>query len=168
MPSTLIFLHLPKTAGTSFKSALLAETLVSDFPGIHEVVRRVMAMDPKQRDKLRAVIAHQSYGLHTLFREARYVTILREPIARLLSNYYFAKSRPELEIAGKIAAGMTIEEFAADVYSDNTQVRRLMKYPDISREDLFSNLPAGQLTRANLDDAKDTLRRCAVVGLAER
>src|SRR5439155_7039169 len=28
--------------------------------------------------------------------------------------------------------------------------------------------PAGQLTRAHLDDANDTLRCCAVVGLAER
>jgi hypothetical protein len=172
---TLIFLHLPKAAGTSFKAALLEMlplgSVISDHPSgapVHQVVRAVMAMAPEQRSGLRAVLAHVPYGLHTLFGEAQYVTILREPVARVLSNYYYAKSRTDFDIGKKIAAGMTIEQFAADVYSDNAQVRRLMKYTNISREDVFSDPPAGQLTRTHLEDAKDTLRRCAVVGLAER
>jgi hypothetical protein len=170
----LIFLHLPKAAGTSFKFALQEllppGTLMYAVNGDpnREVVRALMAMDPKQRAELKAIMAHVPYGLHTLFPRAKYVTILREPIARVLSTYYFAKSRTEFDFSRKIAAGMTIEEFAADVFNENAQVRRLMKYPDISREDVFFDPPAGQLTHAHLDDAKDTLRRCAVVGLAER
>jgi hypothetical protein len=170
----LIFLHLPKAAGTSFKLALREllplGTLISEVNGSPdlEVVRALTTMDPQQRAKLRAVMAHVPYGLHTLLPKAKYVTVLREPISRLLSTYYFAKSRSEFEFSKKIAAGMTIEEFAADVFNENAQVRRLMKYPDISREGVFLDPPAGQLTRTHLDDARDTLRRCAVVGLAER
>jgi hypothetical protein len=171
---TLIFLHIPKAAGTSFKFALQEllppETLIYAVNGDPNivVVRALMAMDPQQRAKLKAIMAHVPYGLHTLFPGARYVTLLREPVARILSTYYFLKSRTEFEFSKKIAAGMTIDEFAVDVFNDNAQVRRLMKYPDISRDDVFFHPPAGQLERAHLDDAKDTLRRCAVVGLAER
>jgi sulfotransferase famil protein len=174
MLHTLIFLHLPKTAGTSFKFALQEllppGALLYEVGGApnHEVVRALMAMDASQRAQFKAIMAHVPYGLHVLFPEAKYVTMLREPVARILSTYYFAKSRTEFELSNKIAAGMTVEEFAADVFNDNAQVRRLLKYPDISRDDVFLDPPAGQLKSAHLDDAKDTLERCAVVGVAER
>lgn len=174
MLHTLIFLHLPKAAGTSFKFALQEllppGSLLYEVGGApnHEVVRALMAMDANERARFKAIMAHVPYGLHVLFPEAKYVTMLREPVARILSTYYFAKSRTEFEYSKKIAAGMTVEEFAADTFNDNAQVRRLMKYPDISREDVFLDPPAGQLTSAHLDDAKDTLERCAVVGVAER
>ena len=173
MLHTLIFLHLPKAAGTSFKFALKEllppGALLYEVGGApnHEVVRALMAMDANERARFKAVMAHVPYGLHVLFPEAKYVTMLREPVARILSTYYFAKSRTEFEFSKKIAAGMTVEEFAAETFNDNAQVRRLMKYPDISREDVFLDPPAGQLNSAHLDDAKDTLERCAVVGVAE-
>ena len=162
MLDPLIFLHLPKTAGTSFKF-ILHEVLppgtvlseVNSDPNLG-VVRALMAMGPGQRRNLKAVAAHVPYVLHTLLPRANYATTLREPVARVLSTFYFAKSRTEFEFSKKIAVGMTIGEFAADIFNDNTQVRRLMKYPDVRRDDVFFHPPAGQLTRAHLDDAKDT------------
>jgi hypothetical protein len=170
----VLFLHIPKTAGTSFKLALRdclpAGRLMFDVNGApnHEVVESLFAMAPERRARLKVIGAHVPYGLHELFPGAGYVTLLREPIERVLSTYYFAKSRTELRWSREIADGMTIEEFAEDVFNDNAQVRRLMKYSNIARADVFEHPPAGKLTRAHLDDAKDTLRRCTVVGLTER
>jgi hypothetical protein len=53
----------------------------------------------QQRRLLRAILAHVPYGLHNLFDAARYATILREPVARILSNYCYAKYRLDFDIS---------------------------------------------------------------------
>lgn len=108
MLHTLIFLHLPKAAGTSFKFALQEllppGALLYEVGGApnHEVVRALMAMGANERARFKAGMAHVPYGLHVPFPEAKYVTMLREPVARILSTYYFAKAGPNSNSAKRL------------------------------------------------------------------
>lgn len=85
-PSTTLFLHIPKTAGLSVRSVVVAH-----HPGRRcgFVYRPVDQITWRQRLVLRAaevVYGHYSYGFHEqLGVRARYLTFVREPVARVAS-----------------------------------------------------------------------------------
>lgn len=105
------------------------------------------------RRDLRAVIGHFSFGLHEyVSRPAVYVTLLRDPVERVVSLYYFAK----------VSEKMTLEEFAQTppfLEVDNDQTRRIAGV----------NPPLGRCTRSHLELARENLRQhFQVVGITER
>ena len=89
-----IFLHIPKTAGTSLRNTLLqgvppGEQLLiypGKLPGIsieefHQVALR-------QRNRLSWIFGHCQFGVDRhLTQPAEYITFIREPLARLRSNF---------------------------------------------------------------------------------
>ncbi len=91
-----IFVHLPKTAGTSLVRTVrdaLGEGEFLDLYGggrtSEQIGAQISAMSPAQRARVRFVAGHQAWvGVHELLgREARYVTFLRHPVVRVLSWY---------------------------------------------------------------------------------
>lgn len=105
------------------------------------------------RTDLRAVIGHFWFGLHEhVARPNLYVTLLRDPVERTVSLYYYAK----------LHETMSLEEFVRTPpfkEVDNDQTRRIAGV----------NPAAGACTRATLDAARENLRRhFAVVGTTER
>lgn len=105
------------------------------------------------RRDLRAVIGHFWFGLHEhVARPYRYVTLLRDPLERVVSLYYYAK----------LHETMSLEEFINSPpfrEVDNDQTRRIAGV----------NPAVGGCTRATLDAARENLRRhFAVVGTTER
>lgn len=105
------------------------------------------------RRDLRAVVGHFWFGLHEyVARSHSYVTLLRDPVERVVSLYHYAK----------LHETMSLEEFARTPpfkEVDNDQTRRIAGV----------NPPVGQCTRAMLDAARENLRRhFAVVGTTER
>jgi len=85
-PSTTLFLHIPKTAGLSVRTVVVAH-----HPGRRcgFVYRPVDQITWRQRLVLRAaevVYGHYSYGFHEqLGVRAQYLTFVREPVARVAS-----------------------------------------------------------------------------------
>lgn len=105
------------------------------------------------RRDLRAVVGHFWFGLHEhVARPYLYVTLLRDPVERVVSLYYYAK----------LHETMSLEEFVrAPPFKevDNDQTRRIAGV----------NPAVGGCTRATLDAARENLRRrFAVVGTTER
>src|SRR5512135_3015151 len=94
---TLIFLHIPKTAGTTFRSILpanyRAEELYNvptnaegqvDFSGLDR-------LSDVEKRKIRVLAGHFQYGAHEhLPQKSSYITILRDPVKRIISRYYHA------------------------------------------------------------------------------
>ena len=96
----LIFLHIPKTAGTTLNriiewqySPLAIFTM--DPYRIRATAERLKRLPEGRRRRLRVVRGHLFYGIHEFLPQgATYITMLHEPLARTLSAYYFILRRP--------------------------------------------------------------------------
>jgi hypothetical protein len=97
-----IFLHVPRTGGTSLNDVLLRglgknEVFFSGGPKepLHKRIFRIN--DP---NKLKAIIGHRTYyGFHKFFsnKKPKYILFVRDPAERLVSHYNFQmKSLNEL------------------------------------------------------------------------
>lgn len=103
----LIFMHLGKTAGSTLKAALLPQFSPSeafevmggrqDALGLYylEDVQAAFAQDFSAGDAaLKFFVGHVPVGTHTIFRRpARYISLVRDPVDRLVSQSYYLHSR---------------------------------------------------------------------------
>lgn len=98
-PSTVIFLHIPKTAGTTFRGILerayrpaQMREIYGDIP---EAITSFQSLPKAERKQIRCLLGHFEFGLHTdLPQPASYVTFLRDPIDRIISHYYYVRRSP--------------------------------------------------------------------------
>lgn len=97
---TVIFLHIPKTGGTTFSKILERyfapeESLTLDGGDHRAAIQRFIASDEAERGRYRLIQGHLHFGLHDFVPGASsYVTFLRDPIARALSLYSYARTQP--------------------------------------------------------------------------
>lgn len=90
---TIIFTHIPKVAGTSLKERLIktnyASKEIRHFRGIRDMVLR--------RPSHKLLIGHNPFGMGDFIPgETRSFTMLRDPVARAISHYYFIR-QPALD-----------------------------------------------------------------------
>jgi hypothetical protein len=109
---TLVFQHLQKTAGTAMREIIYAN-LVDGRDGVEHVVLDVRkandgprplrawyeewwgSLDQGRRDRLILATSHSAnYLLEVVGRPTRAFTIVREPVDRVLSRYYFRSNPP--------------------------------------------------------------------------
>lgn len=94
MVTNYLFVHIPKTAGTSFRAGLI-KSLGEDAVGSFLFSpRRLSQADVNTLDHHRAVVGHFSIDDAALFRKRYLLTIVRDPVNRCLSWYYYAHNHP--------------------------------------------------------------------------
>jgi len=160
-----IFLHLPKTAGTTVNRLIEWEYRLSEMYSIDPVLFEWSAAHlrklPSERlKKIRMFKGHMLFGLHeVLSQPATYITVLRDPGDRVISAFYFMRSHKLHPLYWKLRREhWTLEDF----------VRRYQ------RENVQTKIIAGSdykapCTREILEKAKENLRcHFSVVGLSER
>jgi hypothetical protein len=166
---TAFFIHIPKTAGTT-----LHRIIDRQYPRRarhfvyhhHQGVQELKEMSHAQRTELRMVRGHIPYGLHEFLpRPVKYFTILRDPVERVISYYYYVQREPEhyrYDYAN--APGMTIKRYLEEhtsLQTDNMQTRLV--------SGIWTDVGYGECTPAMLEQAKENLaERIAVVGLTEQ
>ena len=160
----MIFVHIPKTAGTSFHAALAAavapETISAPFAAF-----RFSTDDVERMQSHRVISGHISIADADLFPGRRILSILRDPIDRCVSWYYYAHSQKQLEGPADVLAAGThnIRDFfaldPAITYRNivNRQTRQLGGHV----LDLEPNMDEA------FERAKVTLRRAAWIGCTE-
>jgi hypothetical protein len=166
----LIFLHVPKAAGTTFRAILerqYGRDSMLNLPVYgRSLDEHLSDIDPAARARYRAVVGHAPFGIGRHFEgETQYVTILRDPVERTVSRYYHILRRgPRWPIYTTITeANMSLLDFALgdpDIQVDNGQTRQLA-----GLDYRADNVPPGSLTREHLDAALANLDRCTVVGV---
>jgi Sulfotransferase family len=162
----LIFLHIPKTGGSTLSKILehhysTAETATLDTPG----VARFKTLSPAQRERYRLIEGHLHFGLHRFVpRPSKYVTFLRRPIDRVLSFYFYACSTPDHYLYSLLTnerldlKTLLVREVTSELFNDQTR---------FLAGDEWEN-PEREVTRHALERAKANLRNhFRVVGLVE-
>ncbi len=121
MRRSLLFVHIQKAAGTSMRQVVARqypkrEVLITDEP---------VTLTPEQRRTLRVVIGHVPFDTASqLASPVDVITMLRQPVDRVVSFYYYFLRRPRHET---LVAGKSLEEFAASGFPGicNQQVRQI-------------------------------------------
>jgi hypothetical protein len=89
----IIFLHVPKTAGTTMLHILnrvyAMERRCLLYPDQTPIAESLAALNADQKLKLQLLAGHVRFGVDKVFtQEARYFTILRDPVERIISTYH--------------------------------------------------------------------------------
>jgi len=100
--STVIFDHIYKTGGTTFHHSYLPaafrpperHVLLGTMEEIADARRRLLDLPLADRRRLRVVAGHKAGTLRESFPGAPVLTLVRDPVARVVSAYRYACSRP--------------------------------------------------------------------------
>jgi sulfotransferase famil protein len=162
----IFFLHVPRAGGTTLRD-VITRRYVKERVLTHDDSSSTRGWEEKVRRAPRdvALVAGHLPSDAPMPRHdppLRRVTFLREPVARVISDYAWARQSPSSHIARDYCTMYTLREaIERRCYRnfDNLQVR------------LFSGAleePWGQLTKEHLHDAVRALATFDFVGLTER
>jgi hypothetical protein len=181
-PPLLVFVHIPKTAGTVLGSVLTmnepgerTRRLSNVFKGSGglstTLIHRLRAdAEPLNLDAARIVTGHFPLGIGEYLRkhagpgrELRFITCLREPVDRTLSHYYQIRGRPPgpgKYTLSPLPSEPTLGDMLERGFThDNVQTRMLSGLLE----------PFGEVTDDMLEQAKRNLRESLVFfGLTEQ
>jgi hypothetical protein len=161
---TLVFLHIPRAGGTTFRWLIErnypVRAIYADYRG--EAVVPVDTLSPVHRERLRCVSSHQPFGTYDDFLNppVQVVTMLRDPILREVSHYYY-RQRLNSHSIHPIARHASMQEYfeaVSEYRVDNYQVRLLSGQGD-----------SGEVNSDSLARAKENLAsRISAFGLTEK
>ncbi|MDM5225448.1 sulfotransferase family 2 domain-containing protein [Cytobacillus sp. NJ13] len=154
----LIFMHIPKTGGMTLKRIIKRQypdnMILKDITDgkIQEFKEKL-----EERD-FKFVFGHLSFGLHLhTTKQCTYITMLREPIDRVISMYYYVLGKEKHPLHG-IVKGLSFEEFLdhPDLknHTNNMQTKRALGKNSLITTDL-------ELAKLNL------LNHFTVIGITE-
>ncbi len=171
-PQTLIFLHIPKAGGTTLRRIIEKQFPVSSRFRIYQDTKtpleRFRKLAPENKRRIRCICGHMPFGLHReLEQPATYITMLRNPVSRIIAQYYYAKTHHRNYLYPIVTSkNMSLKEFVSSGISaelDNGQVRFIS---GTIPEELLADFKP--VTREILDLAKANLNNYfSSVGIIE-
>jgi hypothetical protein len=169
MPATnttdaLIFLHIPKSAGTTLNRLIEWEYPLFEMYSVDPVFfrwsrTRLWRLPKRRLQRFRVFKGHMPFGLHELLPQpATYITVMRGAVERVISAYYFMINYMLHPNYWKFRReGWTLEDFVRRSPRENVQTKM------IAGADYDAPCTTETLLRA-----KENLRYFSVVGLTER
>jgi hypothetical protein len=134
-PPLLVFDHLPKTAGTTFRRSYLTAALrrqerwiLSGGEENEAERRRFLDMPAVKRGRYRIVAGHHAETLRPHLPQARFLTVVRDPVARTISEYLHAMHQPGAARAWATARqeGLTLGAYVERHGRQDVQSRMLL------------------------------------------
>lgn len=147
-PEILVFLRIPKTAGITLETIFdrclsgavfhghvptaTSALLIRSTDAIGELFHR---LSPDERKAVRCLVdVHVSIDIATLFdRPVRFFTILRHPVDRVISSFYYIRTKSHV-VSYPFIKDLSFEEYldsGIGLDSDNHQVRVLSGCPEL-------------------------------------
>ncbi len=173
---TLVFIHMPKAAGSTLQGIIDRQykgqkTFDIDGNGVARVQASIdclRSLSGAERAEIRCLKGHVPFGVGQWLRSpVQYISMLREPVARAISDYNFAASNPEHNLYREV----------------NEKGMSLLQYVEMRAQSGFANMYtrllsgcvnwenlalSAALSQDTLEIAKENVRKCAVVGITER
>jgi hypothetical protein len=172
MRPVIVFIHIPRTGGTSLTSLLQRHLPRYMRLSTKDDFAAFFALSQEERDSFDFLSGHMPFGVDAyLTRPAQYVVWLRDPVDRLISSYFHART----------ALGTTIYDYANSVsfleyglnawpaLRDNAQVHILasdFNHFSANPTGCLLRTPPSSITHDMLGAAKAGVSH-AVVGLYE-
>ena len=160
----LIFLHVPKSAGTTLNRLIEWEYPLFEMYSVDPVLfrwsrARLWRLPQRRLKRFRVFKGHMPFGLHKILPQpATYITVMRGAVERVISAYYFMSNYKLHPNYWKFRReDWTLEDFVRRSPRENVQTKM------IAGADYDEPCTAEILAKA-----KENLRYFSVVGLTER
>ena len=171
---TLIFLHIPKAAGITLREIIQKQYGPQYVATIsapdEEVYQEVKSLVLEERQNLKVIQGHMPFGIHQLIKQpSTYITMLREPIDRIISFYYYVLQSPDNGHYHAVTTlGLSLADYIqSGLLEDNGQTRRIAGLVQPLRRSVGSR-PKVKCTRETFEIAKRNLEEhFSVVGIVE-
>lgn len=163
----LIFVHIPKTAGTTMGFVLARQYAGKPVYKLyeHDAPTRFRALPQAERDGYACIMGHMRFGIHRALsgQNFTYFTILRDPVQQIVSSYYFfVKQRGNWRYDQ--LKDLSFEEYLVGERAGEHQTRMLTDRQDFTVSTRINE----PLPPEALDAAKHNLKTYfSVVGLME-
>lgn len=168
LSETVLFMHIPKTAGTAFREAIVGNYKASavaylypDPPGFLPCEFGLLPLE--QRARFRLILGHYHYGVHQFLpQKATYFTIVRDPVQRVISHFRYLMEPQKGPDGASPSLLAELLERSATINLDNLMVRC---FSGVVKADV----PAGHVNRDVYERAVHNLRTSfKFVGYQER
>ena len=126
---TVLFMHIPKTAGTAFREAIEGNYrpsqiayLYPDPPGF--LFCEFGSLPLEQRARFRLILGHYHYGVHRFLpQKSTYISIVRDPVRRVISHFRYSVGPQQGADSASPSLLVELLERGATVDFDNLMVR---------------------------------------------
>jgi len=177
--ASVIFLHLLRTAGTTLRTILSQQydccqqiTFDPTDWGIkqREGYKLFSQLPEASRQKARLLMGHLNFGFHeALPQPSQYITLLRNPLNRIVSYYYHTLSRTPDKMKNSYTEKIcTLKEYVTGLSKPNRLSDNYMTKILASSKGTLPEGKFGYSKRNCLELAKENLHHYFIVGLTEQ
>ena len=144
-PAPLLFEHIPKSGGTSVKHFLESQypnsrMYLIDGMNVQESIDKFFTLPEKERYRFELILGH---GAHKLRKDCnpklKKATVFRDPIARIISHYYFVKESSDHFLHKQVKKGMTLEEYVSTDLSPELTNNYIRRFPGLHSDQAQQN-----------------------------
>lgn len=153
----LIHLHMPKSGGTTLKNIIKNNYPPKAYFDVYQDEKqREHTLEALCKEDVLCIQGHFPFGVHKYFSTpSTYITLLRNPIQRVISEYFFIKNNPRHNLY-QLVNNTSLEDYQQQEQNKNLQTR------------LLSGQIGCPLTDLDLEQAKVNMQAYfSVVGITE-
>lgn len=168
---TIIFLHIPKTGGVTLHSIIdniypVGNIYTIDPAKDEKPLKKLKKLPHEEKRNIKVLRGHMGFGRHEVLPQTcTYITMLRDPVDRIISHYYYVLQTLGHELHERVKLlKMDLKEYVTSGISrelNNGQTRVI--------SGLKSDYHYGENPQERLMTAKNNLRKYfSVIGLTEK